>query len=72
MKKPDIISVLNQMAQQELGRPKRHRHNWQTDQPLTRGTTVVFTCTQCGKTKKQNIPTIEERKEQMKKRWKKG
>lgn len=60
-----IIAELNRIARAELGgRPKRHRHNWQTNQPLTRGTTVTFNC-DCGKSKTVVIPTIEERKQQL-------
>ena len=63
--KRDIISVLNEIARAELSGPKRHRHNWQTNQPLKRGTTILFQCANCDKTKSQYLPTIEERTAQL-------
>lgn len=63
-KQQNVISVLNDIVRAELGGPKRHRHSWRTAQPLTRGTTVEFTCV-CGESKSHHIPTIEERKIQL-------
>lgn len=63
-----IIAELNRIARAELSGPKRHRHNWQTDQPLTRGTAVTFGC-ECGKSKTVRIPTIDERKAELERKF---
>jgi hypothetical protein len=69
--KRNAIAVLNEIARIELSGPKRHRHDWQTNQRLERGTTVLFICAACPKTKTVRIPTIEERKAELRKRWSK-